>query len=236
MIINQLSKEFLNIPFDKERLMNITKVFERNSEPRFFFNGDNDRFYVRQSLKVEFVKEDGLSLGFPSESGSFSICEFVAIDHDENDKCLELQDIIDDYIEPQNHCSPRLLRFLDYRVNEDEFDSDECYWNCIAENTRTCSEYLLDGSAELVHKFHFNGDKLYRVPQDVGEPLYFVTIQETHDKSSVDYDFLTSVDSSMSDREAVKFAVNEDKERQAAKQAELDLNKRLVSLYNKYNC
>lgn len=206
-----------------------TMTFIKGSEPNYLFDETLNRFFVTKSVSYESIKEDGLSLGYPADSGVFSVVEYQAVNDDINEQCIELRETINDFVEPRTQCDPRFQRFVEYFTDEDDFDSSDCCLNAVNEMTERCRSYLLDGMAELVHKFHWNGDKLYRVAQDAGEDLYFVSVADPHDKSIIDYDMLTPAKGLDSIAEAIAFAIDDDKSREEAKTAKVALNKVLMT-------
>lgn len=203
-------------------------IFIKNNEPNYIFDEEENRFFVTKSVKYDSVKDDGLSLGYPADSGDFSVVDYQAVSDEINTQCLVLRETMYEFIEPRTQCDPRFQRFVKYVTDEDDFDSSDCCLNAIAEMTERCRSFLLDGAAQLVHEFYWNGDKLYRVAQDIGDDFYFVSVKDPHDKSLLDYDMLMPVMGIDDINDAIAFAINDDKSRQKAKEAKTELNRQLM--------
>lgn len=212
---------------DGNNMTAITKVYEKDCEPRSLL--ENGFVYVPTSKAYETVEEDGLSFGYPIDQGVVVNVVFTKVSETQNEELQALIEAINAFQEPKNRASPRYVNFFDFEIDEDDFDNDEAYFNCVKTNTQRCESYIKDGSVELVHKFHSNGERLYRVEQDVGAALYFISSTDMHNNTIIDYDFIKpSSHDSLS--LCISFAISEDDARYTKKEAEKEYRHLIFSI------
>ncbi len=186
------------------------EIYARGEAP-FSLITDNDIFYLASTV-YEHIDEDGLSFGYPADSGTFEICTYKRVEIDE---IRETWNKSQSFIEPNDRYDPRYCRFLDW----DDYDDEENFVYLISEEERRCREAIFDG-AEKIHQFG-NGDILSAL-----DDLYFV-YRKASGNFPESYHILTPNKNNgfNSVENAIKAAIDEDVMRTEAKEARDAFNK-----------
>lgn len=187
----------------------IQKDYQLNDEPNFII--ENGFYYVLTAKSREMVREDGLSFGYSIDFGAASICTFTQVSDDENQELIELQKIIDAHSESRKRCIPRYLKYFDFNLND--LESEEC------------QDYILGGDFTLLHKFHWDGMKVYKAFDDVST-RYFISVD---DEGSTGYACIYSHDDSDVET-CIRNAITDDVARDAKKIAKKSLKRKVLEI------